>query len=325
MTTTNMARETAECPAVLRKLHLPQIGIGKPAFAITCGRGSSGNAALLLRYLLETRLGLVVSESAPSTVALMGARLSMRDAIHIAISQSGRSPDLVAAVQAAARSGARTIAIVNAPDSPLAHAAWQAIDIGAGEERSVAATKSVVASMAVAAGLVAQWSGDAPLASAIERLPERLSIALRLDWSRFFDAACRARCVFVVARGFGLAVAREISLKISETLLVPSVSYSAAEFMHGPIAGVGAETPVLCLKAGDETDASVAEVVARLRELRKPVETVADTLPWIGTDHPATDPVAMLVPAYLGIEAAARKAGLDPDRPPTLRKVTMTL
>jgi glucosamine--fructose-6-phosphate aminotransferase (isomerizing) len=140
----------------------------------------------------------------------------LRHALFIVISQSGRSPDLVAATRSAHAAGARTVAIVNATSSPVADEAEFVVPIEAGQEHSVAATKTVVGSMAASVGLIAELAEDRALRSALDGLPERLHRALTLDWSGIADDLAKASAVFVAARGLGLGLAREIALKLSE-------------------------------------------------------------------------------------------------------------
>jgi glucosamine--fructose-6-phosphate aminotransferase (isomerizing) len=304
-----------------------RIGIGSAPLCVMCGRGSSGHAGVFLRYLVETRLRLPVSASAPSVVTAFRTPLMLRDALFIVISQSGRSPDLVAATRSARAAGARTIAIVNAASSPVAAEAEFVVPIEAGEEHSVAATKTVIGSMAAGAGLVAELANDSALRSALDRLPERLHRAMALDWSRIADDLAGASAVFVAARGLGLGSAREIALKLSEILRVPSIGVSAAELMHGPRAALSSRTPVLMMRIADETAAAVDALAEDLRQAKIAVHLCGGprgSLAWLTEDDPATDPVTMLVPAYRMIEQTARACGFDPDHPPSLSKITET-
>jgi len=202
------------------------------------------------------------------------------------------------------------------------------LPIDAGPERAVAATKSVVASMIAGAQLVAALTQDDALATCLRKLPQRLAQAQNSDWSAWSDGVLGAPAAFVAARGYGFGCVREIALKLTETLRVPALGFSAAELRHGPRAAITSATPVLLLRQNDETGETVDGL---LRDLRDAGETVfaaggtQGTLPWIGDDHPICDPVVMLVPAYRAIEAAARRGGLDPDNPPHLSKVTRTL
>src|SRR5215470_6001903 len=181
-----------------------RLRIGSAPLCVLCGRGSSGHAGVFLRYLVETRLRLPVSASAPSVTTAFRTTLELRNALFIVISQSGRSPDLVAATTSARATGARTIAIVNATSSPVAAAAEFVIPIEAGAEHSVAATKTVIGSMAAGAALVAELAGDGALRGALDRLPARLARAIALDWSGIADDLAGASAVFVAGRGMAL-------------------------------------------------------------------------------------------------------------------------
>ena len=334
---TAMAREIAEIPAAAERLLArydavcaiaDRIRRAGPRIVITCGRGSSGHVGVYLRYLIEARVGLLVSASAPSIVTAYRRRPDMRNALFIVISQSGRSPDLVMATQYARQSGALTLAIVNDEASPAAEAADLVLPIGAGPEHAVAATKTVALSMLAGAALVATLAGEDDLRRALLRVPDRLEKARACDWSAWRSSIATAPATFVAARGYGFGTAREIALKITEILRLPALGFSAAELRHGPRAAITPATPVLLLRQNDEAAATVDEL---RNDLVKAGETVfwaggpAGTLPWIGDDHPICDAVAMLLPAYAAIEAAARQRGLDPDHPPHLRKVTQTL
>lgn len=332
-----MAREIAEIPAAAERL-LAQTGAMDhvttrirefaPRTMVFCGRGSSGQAGLHLRYLFEAKLGLLVCAAAPSLMTAYDARADMRGSLFIVISQSGRSPDLIATTERARIQGALTLAIVNDAHAPVAKAAELVLPIEAGPERSVAATKTVVLSMIAGARLVATLAGEPVLCAALERLPKRLAGALACDWSAWTGSLAPAPAAFVTARGYGLATAREIALKLTETLRLPSLAYSAAELRHGPRAAISSATPVLVLRQNDETADSVDSLVQDLGrdgEMLFVCGGPQGTLPWIGGDHPACDAITMLVPAYRSIEAEARRRGFDPDRPPHLAKVTETL
>lgn len=332
-----MATETAEAPDVVARIMASRGDLAALAarlqqmdfdVAVICGRGSSGHAGVHLRYLLETRIGVPVSATAPSVITSLKRPVALRRALFIVISQSGRSPDLVAATMAARREGAATVAILNDVTSPVARAAQWVLPLEAGLERSVAATKSVIGSMALGALLVALLADDHELVAALERLPGRLSQALRLDWDVVGRSLPMARAAFIAGRGYGLGPAREIALKMAETLRLPALAYSAAELLHGPRAAVTDRTPVLALRVGDETAEAVDALVANLDASQLAVHLAGgpgSRLPWIGDDHPVTDAIAMLAPAYRMIERTALAMGYDPDNPPHLKKVTETL
>ena len=334
---TAMAREIREIPLATARLLAEQdlvasvadrIRRADPRAVVISGRGSSANAGTLLRYLFEARAGLLVSTSAPSVVTTYGQSIDMRNAVFIVVSQSGRSPDLVAGARAARESGALTIAIVNDVTSPVAEACELTLPVGAGPERAVAATKSVVLSMVISGQLVASLTSDHGLNEKLSQLPQRFSDALGCDWSAWSGSLAAARAAFVIGRGFGLGPAREIALKMAETIRLPTLGYSAAEVRHGPLAAASAETPLLVLRQNDGSSAMVDALIADLRARKLNVFSIGDpgaTLPWIGNDDPICDAITMLLPAYATIEQAARDRGFDPDNPPNLTKITETL
>jgi glucosamine--fructose-6-phosphate aminotransferase (isomerizing) len=334
---TAMAREIREIPGkaecLLAECQLIESAANRirranPRVVIISGRGSSGNAGILLRYLFEARAGLLVSSSAPSVITTYGQSIDMKRAVFIVISQSGRSPDLVMGAQSARKNGALTVAIVNDSTSPLALACELILPIGAGIEHSVAATKSVVLSMMIGVQLVASLTSNDDLTEHVKQLPQRFREALACDWSGWTDSLVAATAAFVVGRGFGLGPAREIGLKVTETMRLPTLSYSAAEVMHGPLACANSDTPLLVLRQDDGSSAMVDALIADLRTRKLNVFSVGDpsgTLPWIENRDPICDVITMLLPAYASIERAALNRGFDPDNPPNLSKITETL
>ena len=332
-----MGREIAEIPSAAARLLSRTEAIAtiadwirawQPRVMVFCGRGSSGHVGVYLRYLFEARLGMLACAAAPSVMTAYDARPDMRGALFIVVSQSGRSPDLIATTKRARMQGALTLAIVNDANAPVAREAELVIPIEAGTEHAVAATKTVVLSMIAGARLVSILAKDEALGEAIDRLPHRLAQGLARDWTAWTESLSAAPAAFVAARGYALAPAREIALKLTESLRLPALGYSAAELRHGPRAAITRTTPVLALRQNDKAADAVDELV---RDLRGSGETVFvaggpfGTLPWIGDDHPVCDPVAMLAPAYRAIEVAVRARGWDPDNPPHLAKVTRTL
>src|SRR5437762_11068214 len=186
---------------------------------------------------------------------------------------------------------------------------------------------TVMSSMTASAGLVDELAKDRTLRSSLDRLPERLHRELALDWSEIADDLAKASAVFVAARGLGLGSAREIALKLSEILRLPSIGLSAAELQHGPRAALSSRTPVVMMRIMDETAATMDALARELRAQNIALHLVGGpqgSLPWLSEDDPATDPITMLVPAYRMIEQTARSYGFDPDRPPRLSKITET-
>ena len=303
-----------------------------PSFAVSCARGSSDNAATFAKYLFEIRLGVVTASVGPSIRSVYAAAPNMRDALFFAVSQSGRSPDLLHLAEAARAGGALTLAIVNDTDSPLAEICEITLPLHAWPERSVAATKSWICSLAAILQLAAHWADDRQLLAALERLPDDLEKAASQDWSPAVQKLGGADNLFVVGRGIGLALAQEAALKLKEICGIHAEALSAAELMHGPLALTGPDFPVLVFSQHDEAYQSVADLIAALVARGVPVITAGPTpggdclmLPCDASLSPFTTPVALIQSFYPVAEAVARLRGRDPDRPPHLKKVTETV
>lgn len=302
-----------------------------PAMLVTVARGSSDHAASYLKYAAELTIGIPVASIGPSIASIYGKDLKLGRAGAIAISQSGKSPDIVGMAESARRSGAVTIAITNTADSPLASTSDVTIDLHAGPEKSVAATKTFVTSVVAGLALIARWSGDAELTRAIAGLPESLADAVACDWTEMVGALDGHNALYVLGRGPGFAIANEAALKFKETCNIQAESYSAAEVMHGPVAIVTPGYPVLALAARDAAERSVAEMAHKLGGqgakafLTSQMPGAARPLPFAATGHPITDPLALIVSFYGFVETLSRHRGLNPDVPPALKKVTETV
>ena len=335
-----MFREAAEAPQVVRAQLAAnreraarlaaQLRDTPPRAVITCARGSSDNAATFARYLIETRLGLLTSSAAPSVSSVYEAATDLRGTLMLTISQSGASPDLLAVVSHAREAGARIVALVNAQDSPLAQLADELLPLHAGPERSVAATKSYIASLAAIVQLVAEWSGDRPLGAALEQTPQRLARAWQLDWSAALPALTRTNSLYVVGRGLGLGIAQEAALKLKETCALHAEAVSAAELRHGPMALVRAGFPLLVFSQNDESRAGVlalaSELAAQGAEVLLAGAALARTTPLPAeAAHPVIEPLLFVQSFYRLANALSLARGYDPDAPPHLRKVTETL
>jgi glutamine---fructose-6-phosphate transaminase (isomerizing) len=297
---------------------------------VTVARGSSDHAASHFAYLLLTRLGVLVTSLPPSAITLHDAPINGAGVAAISFSQSGQSPDLVAAMAGLRRRGAITAAFVNDIRSPLALGAQYCIDLVAGPERSIAATKSFIAQLVSGVRLVAAWSRDAELLAALTELPNDLQVALRQDWSAALAPLVGADRLLVIARGASLAIAAEIALKFKEVCGIQAEAFSAAEVKHGPMALIGANYPLLVLAPrGPEQ----AEAIVFAEQMQAQGASVllaaagghpAAQLPVAVTCHHALDGVSMIQSFYGMVEALARAKGLDPDHPPRLKKVTLT-
>ncbi|MEA2518923.1 MAG: hypothetical protein QOF49_1003, partial [Chloroflexota bacterium] len=322
------------------------IAAADPGWVSLLARGTSDHAAIHLRYLIEAELGIPAGMAAASTVTIYGAHLRWRGGLVIAVSQSGRSPDLIAVLEAARAGGALTVAIVNDAGSPLATAADHVIDCRAGEELSVAATKSYVAQVAAGVALVAALSARPDLGRALPRMPEILAMALDVaagavhDDARIVEQFAASERSIVIGRGYEFPTALEIALKLKETSRLFAEGYSSADFSHGPVVLTGPGVPILAIRPDGRMGPLVDEGIEAAR--------ATGSRPWIvggaelGAAAWASDPDQMIVlplppdlpaplaslatilPGQLLAEAVARRRGLDPDAPPGLRKVTLT-
>ena len=314
--------QAAELGALLRKK--------KPRAVITIARGSSDHAATFARYLIETQLGILTSSLAPSISSVYEAKLDLENVVCLAVSQSGKSPDLIKSVETAKAAGAFVIAFINAPGSPLEQISDVTLPLMAGPELSVAATKSFILTLTAVLQLVADWSADPALADAVASLPGGLAQAWRQDWSAAVEALKPARNLFVVGRGLGFGLACEAALKFKETCGLHAEAFSSAEVQHGPMALVTQGFPVLAFAQRDVTLAGLAELAGRFAERGATVLLAgaeapgAVSLPVI-SGHPAIEPVLLIQSFYRMAAQLSVARGFDPDRPPHLNKVTSTL
>lgn len=344
--TSFLEREIAEQPAMAARLLdrlLPRLDelrahlTGRGAEQVLLvARGSSDNAARYAQYLWQTGPGVTVTLAAPSLTTVYQRPLDLRRHAVVAVSQSGRSPDVVAVVEQARAAGRPTLAVTNDPASPLAEAAELVLDLGAGEERSVAATKTYTSSVLALAvlGCALGEPGALPVDD-LRRVPDALDAAV--SGATGVDAAAalmasvdRAVCV---GRGLNLSTAHETALKVTEltgTLVAP---FSPADLMHGPVAAVGPHAPALLVAPDEPASASVLEAVPELRRRGAPVVVLGsgpqqDVLV-VGLPVAASLPgwLTPLTSVVLGQQVAWRTAarrGVDVDRPGDLSKVTLT-
>lgn len=335
----NMAAEIAEQPAVIERLVQRRAAITASISALLpehlCGtvllaRGSSDTAALYGRYLFEMASGRPVALASPSLHTLYRVTADHRGYVAVGISQSGRTPEIVSVLERMRATGARTVAIVNASASPLSDVADVIIDLSAGGELAIPATKTFTATL-VALALVASAMGRLPWSDGdLTALPEHVNQVIddryRADLvARRLDGANR---VLTVARGPLLAAASETALKIRETSAIFAEAYSAADLRHGPIAAVTADVPVLAFSAPGPAAADVAELCAVLRHRGATVSTISAEpgadLPLPSAVPEALQPVVAAVRGQQIALSAALARGLDPDAPIGLTKVTLT-
>ena len=353
--TTAMRREIEETPdAIARGLADGAADVAAVAAAIRAfgpawvsfvARGTSDNVCTYGRYLVEVANGLPVVPAAASATTLYRAAHRWERGLVIAVSQSGRSRDIVEVAEAARRGGALTVAITNDPASPLAAAVAHVLPARAGAEAAVAATKTYVACIVTLAALVAAWVGTRRLADGLRRLPEALRATLAeadpwLAGSGIVAAFAAAEQALVVSRGYDLATALEIALKLQETAGVFAIGYSTADFEHGPVALARPDVPVLAIRPDGDAGRRIDGALERVR--------AGGVQPWIigGQETPSDpdappagghslrlpltlpielQPACLILPGQLLAEAVARARGRDPDHPVGLEKVTSTL
>ncbi|HEV7489303.1 MAG TPA: SIS domain-containing protein [Rhodanobacteraceae bacterium] len=302
-----------------------------PRLVATGARGSSDNAATFAKYLFETRLGVATMSAAPSVQSIYAAEQDLAHTLFLAISQSGKSPDLLLQAESARRAGARVVAMVNVEESPLAAAADFVIPLRAGPELSVAATKSFLCSLSAIVQLAAEWKDDDALRNALAKVPAALDAGANMDWQTLIDGLADAGSLFVVGRGLGLAAAQEAALKLKETCGIHAEAFSAAEVQHGPMTLVGPGFPVVFFVQDDDTKESTLAVAAKFRARGARVWTIgadadgSDVLPLPAVLDPACAPIVALHRFYAAVNELAVRRGRNPDAPPHLSKVTETV
>jgi glucosamine--fructose-6-phosphate aminotransferase (isomerizing) len=303
-----------------------------PPLVATIARGSSDCCALYLKYLVEISSGIPCASIGPSVATLYRTPMRLERSLSVAISQSGRSPDIVDMQRSARQGGALAVAFVNDVASPLAAEAEVLLPLCAGEERSVAATKSMVAGLVAGASLVAAWREDRQLADAVSSLPDVLRGQTAAPPAAMLDRLATARNAFVLSRGATLAIAAEAALKLKETCAIHAEAYSAAEVLHGPAELVDSGFPVIAFLPSDAARQGMLPALAALADAGARVITIeaggdddAHRLATAKVEAALLEPVLMIHRFYRLAEALALRLGRDPDRPRNLRKVTETV
>ncbi|MCR9121305.1 MAG: SIS domain-containing protein [Phyllobacteriaceae bacterium] len=335
---TQMAREIAEIPHAVQRF-IDQgldrcIALGQslrddpPPAILTCARGTSDQAALYFKYLVESRAGIPVASLGPSVSSVYGASLHARNMVCLTVSQSGGSPDLVELQRAAASGGARIIALLNTLESPVGRIASDVIDLKAGREEAVAATKSFVCSLVAIAAIVGAMTENDALLDGIRALPATLDTAIAAPPANALKAIAAAPSVLTVSRGPAMAAAGEAALKLKETCQFHAEAYSAAEIMHGPSVLAGRGVAVLAFVPDDAGRASVVEAcqamqVAGAPALRIDSENGDIAVPTAA--EAALTPIIQIAAFYRLVETLSVQLGCDPDHPPGLSKVTKTV
>lgn len=342
--TTFLEQEIGSQPEVIaqlldrEQLHVTQIATQLPrcAYALIAARGTSDHAAVYAKYSWATLAGYPVALANPSLHTLYNAPPRMDSALVVGISQSGQSPDIVAVLEEGRRQGRPTLAITNDGSSPLAAAADHVIELHAGPERSVAATKTYTAQLVVMAMLAAAWSGQPERMDELQRLPDALSATLaactdvpaRTERYRYMQ-----QCV-VIGRGYNYSTAFELALKLKELTYVMATAYSSADFRHGPIATVSEGLPVILIMPSGAAFADMLELAQDLKSRGAELLIASDDpaaralattqLPFAGELPEWLTPVATIVPGQILAMNLAMVKGLAPDQPRGLKKVTLT-
>jgi glutamine---fructose-6-phosphate transaminase (isomerizing) len=301
-----------------------------PRAAMTIARGSSDHASNYFAYLTMARLGCPVASLPMSLVTLHKSPIAAQGIFVLCVSQSGQSPDLIEPARYLRQGGARTVALVNNPDSPLAQACEWVLPMRVGPELSVAATKSYIAGLVGAARLVAHWQNDATLIAGIKQLPEQLRAAAEQDWSSAVSVLSNADKIMVVGRGLGLSIALEAALKLKETCGIQAEAFSGAEIKHGPMALIGKDYPLLIFAPRGPAQAGLVALAEEMRGrgarvlLAAPQNVKERNLTLIESAVEDLDPLLAIQSFYVMAESLSRARGFDPDKPPHLRKVTLT-
>ena len=307
-----------------------------PSHVVIAARGTSDHAAIYAQYALGVLAGLNVGLATPSVHSLYGAAPDYGRALVVGISQSGASPDVVGVIRAARAQGALTLAITNTPGSDMATAAAHHLDLRAGPERAVAATKTYTATLTVLAMLTAGLAGPGA-GDDLRRLPGAVATMLAQEGEARRIAADQAgldRCV-VLGRGYHYATAREWSLKLKELAYVLADPYSSADFIHGPLALIEAGFPILAVAPRGATSGDLEAVIERLGdELQARLLILSDDPDLRATGHWAMAlpddlpewlmPIAAIVPGQLHAVHLTMAKGRDPEQPRSIRKVTLT-
>lgn len=337
-----MQSEIAEIPSVFQKLsdQIPNISKAVDALSLTnidsvilVARGTSDNAALFLKYLIETKIGIPCGLASPSVVTIYKSKLRFTNCLVIGISQSGQSPDIVSYTKEAKAGGAKSISFTNDPDSPLAKATDLHLYLEAGAEKAVAATKSYSAELLLSYIFVAIWAKQSiNLTSLISASNDAVSkLAKVTEIVNSFD---HKSGITTMGRGFAYANAQECALKIQETLKIPVSSFSSADYLHGPISSLTENSRVIFLAPSEVANESMEKTVNRIREITKHIYWIGNGFPSIsgevsiGGSTGLNEEESVIVDSIVLQQFAmtlAIKNNLNPDAPAGLLKVTQTI
>ncbi len=342
---TLMEKEIFESPAAMeralanndREMARIAAAIGEKTSVFFAARGTSDHAAIYGKYLFETLLGLPAGLAAPSVVSVFGRQVNYSHSAVIGISQSGEAEDVRRVLESAKKSGAFTIAVTNNASSGLALSADAHIDMAAGPEKSVAATKTYTCTLFVLAMLVAHCAKDETLMRALSRAPRTVEKVLELSDAirtvapryRFMDSC------FTFARGYDYCMAFEAALKMQECAYIKAKAYSMSDFLHGPIAMIERDIPCFSYVSSGPFAEGMSDMLARLKQNGADLTVFSDdgalcgladiALPLPAAAHPALSPLGIAPAAQIFACHASLSRGLSPDTPRGLSKVTITV
>ena len=343
---TNLYREIHEQPDVLQRfLHEQQAPMqalvdaihGRDIdYVVIAARGTSDNAGRYANYLLGAAAGLPVALATPSLYTIYQRPPRLRNALVLGISQSGKSPDIVSVLAEARRQGALTAAFTNVVDSDMGRQADHVIDLCAGEEKAVAASKTYTSSLAAVALLGALLGDDAAMRAELTEVPDAVAAALTTapSMARIAERYRYMRDCVVIGRGYNYATAFELALKLKELTYTIAEPYSSADFLHGPLALIEHGFPAIVvaptgvmlpemrefiqvLRAREAEPIVISDDDAALAQARTPIRLPASLPEWLS-------PIASIVPGQLLAMYLAAARDFDPDHPRGLRKVTET-
>ncbi|MBU2878243.1 MULTISPECIES: glucosamine-6-phosphate deaminase NagB-II [Alteromonadaceae] len=332
MTQTIMEKEARQTPKVIReqiqknqktvtnianKLHQ-----FKPKMVMIIGRGSSDHAGVFAKYLIEIEAQIPTFAAAPSVSSVYNKQLVLDNALVIVISQSGRSPDILAQAKMAKKGGAYCIALVNDESSPLKDIVDDVLPLNAGKEESVAATKSYLSTLSALLHLVATWTNNQGLLDSLNQLPSLLEAIIDSPSQLAPTDVDNVNNLVVLGRGLGFAVSKEIALKLKEVCSIHAEAFSSAEFLHGPITLIEQGLAILDCLVLDESEASHIE---QINEVKRRGAQVLHLHQSKLAAHPRIAPLLVLQRFYIDVAKLSTHRGLNPDVPLGLNKVTKTL
>ncbi len=332
MTQTMMEKEAKQAPSIIeQQLKINQVlaaQLGQklreiaPKMVMIIGRGSSDHAGVFGKYLIEIEAGIPTCSAAPSVASVYGKQLKLTQALVIVISQSGRSPDILAQAKMAKAGGAYCVALVNDESSPLGEIVDQVLPLKAGAELSVAATKSYLATLSALLQMVAYWTENSELIAALNTLPSAMQAMINSPAQLTPDTIKGINNMVVLARGLGFAISKEMALKLKEVSSIHAEAFSSAEFLHGPITLVEQGLAILNCAINDESAQSHQQQIDEVAQRGADLITIRQINNAV---HPRLAPLVVLQRFYLDVAKVALSRGFNPDEPKGLKKVTRTL